>query len=230
MKLIIFDLDQTLVDSIKFHDGATVKIFWRLFGIEAHLTEVDLAGRSLTQNFAQLARLKGISEKVIQEKLPEFLSSYDKVFADVLPADAREYVLPGVITLLEKLTKTDNLIMLYTGDSSSVTHALLRATDLEKYFKYSFYGTEVARRSDMVQQAINKATELTGNTFHGKDIVIIGDSPRDIECGKEFNALIIAVATGFHSMQELRAMNPDYLVPDLRDTDYILNAIGNNKG
>lgn len=226
MKLIIFDLDQTLVDSIEFHDRATVKIFRQFFGIEAHLTEVDLAGKSLTYNFSQLARLKGIHENIIQEKLLELLLNYDRAFTELLPPNATEYVLPGAKSLLEKLTGTDNLIMLYTGDSPAVTNALLKVTKLDKYFKYSFYGTEVTHRSDMVWQAIAKAAELANKRFHDKDIVIIGDSLRDIECGKEFNALVIAVATGFHSAAQLKELKPDYLFKSLRDSRKILKAIG----
>ena len=226
MKLVIFDLDQTLVDSIKFHDEATSKIFHRVFGLEAGLSEIDLSGKSLNQNFVQLARLKGIPDNIVQEKLPELLLSYDRAFVEVLPADATDYILPGVSILLEKLTKTDSQIILYTGDSPTVTQALLRTTKLAKYFKYSFYGTEVARREDMIQQAIDKAAELTGKIFQDKSVVIIGDSLRDIECGKEFNALIIAVATGFHSLTQLKALQPDYLFRDLKDTDKIVRAIG----
>ena len=74
---------------------------------------------------------------------------------------------------------------------------VLKATGLGGYFRFCQYGTEVATRADMVRQAINRAEKLTGRRFAGRDIVIIGDSVRDIECGRHFHALTIAVATGF---------------------------------
>ena len=51
MKLIIFDLDQTLVDFIAIHDEAVYRLFKTLFTVEARLTEIDFAGRSLTETF-----------------------------------------------------------------------------------------------------------------------------------------------------------------------------------
>jgi phosphoglycolate phosphatase-like HAD superfamily hydrolase len=107
--------------------------------------------------------------------------------------------LPGVKPLLDELSKTRNLVVLYTGDSPGVTQLVLKATGLSKYFKFSVYGTEAKSRVDMARLAIKKAEQLTGDRFKGKDVVIVGDSVRDIECGKQLNALTIAVATGFYS-------------------------------
>jgi phosphoglycolate phosphatase-like HAD superfamily hydrolase len=78
----------------------------------------------------------------------------------------------------------------------------------------------------MVKLAINKAEKSTGREFRDKNIVIIGDSVRDIECGKLFSALTIAVATGFHSEEELLKVEPDYLFDNLKDYRKVLKAIG----
>ena len=225
MKLIIFDLDQTLVNSISFHDEAFRYIFRRYFDVEAHLTEVDFAGKSLQQNFADLARLKGIAEALIKEKIRAFLPGYDLVFSSCIPPDARQYVNPGVIPLLETLAKTDNLIMLYTGDSPAVVESTFAATGLGKYFKYAFYGTETASRAEMVSRAVRKAEELAGEKFTGNNVVIIGDSTRDIESGKVFGARTIAVATGFHSASQLQVLKPDYLFNNLADSNSVIKAI-----
>jgi beta-phosphoglucomutase-like phosphatase (HAD superfamily) len=55
VKLIVFDLDQTLVDFISVHDEVTQKLFRDFFGVDARLTEIDFAGKSLTENFRELA-------------------------------------------------------------------------------------------------------------------------------------------------------------------------------
>ena len=200
MKLVIFDMDQTLVDFIPVHDKVTRGLFQEYFNVEAGLTEIDFAGKSLNDSFRELAGLKNIPEDVFNDKRRRLLESYGVRFARSLPADAAKYVLPGVKELLNGLSKTDHIIALYTGDSPEVVRAVFKATGLGKYFKFCQYGTEVAARSDMVKLAIGKAAALTGREFRDKDIVIIGDSVRDIECGKIFNALTIAVATGFHNV------------------------------
>jgi phosphoglycolate phosphatase len=103
---------------------------------------------------------------------------------------------------LSELSKGDHIIALYTGDSPGIVNSAFRATNLGKYFEFCLYGTEVETRADMVRLAVEKAEKLTGQEFRDKDVVIIGDSTRDIECGKLFNALTIAVATGFQMTRD----------------------------
>jgi phosphoglycolate phosphatase len=226
MKLIIFDLDQTLVDFLSVHDEVTRRVFKRFFNVDARLTEIDFAGKSLTENFSELARLKDIPEDIFRKKSNQLLESYETTFDESLPNDATKYVLPGAKRLLSELSKTNHIVALYTGDSSKIVNHVFRATGLGRYFRFCFYGTEVESRSDMVKLAINKAEKSTGREFRDKNIVIIGDSVRDIECGKSFNALTIAVATGFHSEEELLKAKPDYLFDSLKEYRKVLKAIG----
>jgi phosphoglycolate phosphatase len=226
MKLVIFDLDQTLVDLISVHDATVQELFKSYFGVDASLREIDFAGRSLTENLAELARLKGIAHSEFMEKSKLLLERYEKIFQAKIPPTAPNYVLPGVKPLLDELSKTPNLVVLYTGDSPGVTQRVLEVTGLSKYFKFSVYGTEAKSRVDMARLAIKKAEQLTGDRFKGKDVVIVGDSVRDVECGKQLNALTIAVATGFHSEEELLSKQPDYLFKNLEDYSKVLKIIG----
>ncbi|MDP2730955.1 MAG: HAD family hydrolase [Dehalococcoidales bacterium] len=225
MKLIIFDLDQTLVDFISVHDEVTRRLFKEFFDIEPRLTEIDFAGKSLNDNLRGLARLRDVPEDVFQRKSQQLLESYETIFSKSLPPDAAKHILPGARELLNELSKTDHIIALYTGDSPGIVSSVFRATGLGKYFKFCLYGTQVEARADMVRLAIKRAREITGRDFKNKEIVIIGDSVRDIECGRLFNALTIAVATGFHSRVQLLAAGPDYLFEDLKDNKEILAAI-----
>ena len=226
MKLVIFDLDQTLVDFISVHDEAARELFLKFFGVEARLTEIDFAGKSLTDIFLELARLKGIAESRISEIGRELLKNYERTFSEKLPRDTSNHVLPGVRKILEELSRTDNFIVLYTGGSAGIVDLVLKATDLGEYFKFSVYGTEAETRVGMVRLAVEKAENVTGKKFKGKDIVIIGDSIRDVESGKQLNATTIAVATGFHSEEQLSASKPDYLFRNLRNYRKVLQAIG----
>jgi len=226
MKLIILDLDQTLVDFISVHNEVARRLFKRFFDVDVRLTDIDFAGKSLNQSFHELARLKSIPEDVFRKKSHQLLESYETTFGESIPEDASKYILPGARELLSELAKTNNIVVLYTGDSPGIVSHVFRATNLGKFFRFCLYGTEVENRADMVRLAVEKAERLTGREFKDKNIVIIGDSIRDIECGKEFNALVIAVATGFHSEEELRKRAPDYLFKDLTDYKRILQCIG----
>ena len=225
MKLIIFDLDQTLVDFISVHDAVTRKLFQEFFNVEASLTEIDFPGKSLSQCFEELARLKNVPDDLFRDKSQRLLQRYETLFIEAIPEDASKYVLSGAMELLEKLSKTEHIIVLYTGEPPGIVGAVFRATGLGKYFKFCFYGTEVNSRADMVRMAIEKARQFTGKKFENKDTVIIGDSVRDVQCGKIFNALTIAVATGFHSKEELSSAHPDYLLNNLQDYARVLSVI-----
>ena len=225
IKLVIFDLDQTLVDLISVHDATVRELFQTYFGIDAALSEIDFSGKSLTENFVELARLKGIAENKFAGESKLLLKFYERIFQTKIPPAASNYILPGVIPLLEGLSKTSNCVVLYTGDSPGITQLVLQATGLQKYFKFSVYGTEASSRVGLAKMAIQRAEQLTDNKFEGKNVVIIGDSVRDVECGKELNALTIAVATGFHSKAELISREPDYLFQNLEDYRQILRII-----
>ena len=225
MKLVVFDLDQTLVDLIPFHDQAFDELFKRFFGKRARLTEIDFAGKGLVDNFVELAKLKGIAEDRVRPQTGTLVKAYEAIFSALAPGDASRYLLPGAVALLEELSRSDNLSVLYTGSSRGVVEAVFRATGLGKYFKLAFFATEAPTRADMVRLAIERAKELTGKGFKGKDVVVIGDSVRDIETGKQFGALTIAVATGFHTIEELAKRHPDSLFLDLSDYRAVLKAI-----
>ena len=229
MKLIIFDLDQTLVDLLSIHNKATCRTFRDAFGVTARLTDVDFAGRSLIENFKEVARYKNIPVGRILAKNRELLKSYELNFINSLPENAYRYVLPGAKRLLQALSKTENVVVLYTGNSRSIVKKVLDATGLKPFFKFAVYGTEVKKRPDMIGQAIRKTEKMLGYNMQGKDVVVIGDSIRDIESGRQFNAKTIAIGTGFHTKTKLLAYQPDYFFDNLRDYRLILKAIGVDK-
>src|SRR4030043_283392 len=96
MKLVIFDLDQTLVDLISVHDATVQELFKSYFDVNASLREIDFAGKSLTENMAELAKLKGIAYSEFTGKSQSLLESYEKIFQKEIPPIASNYILPGV--------------------------------------------------------------------------------------------------------------------------------------
>ncbi|MBM4453591.1 MAG: HAD family hydrolase [Chloroflexi bacterium] len=226
MKLVIFDMDQTLVDFISFHQQTTRQLFKKFFNVDAGLEEVDFSGRSMAENFIELARLKNISSEEVQKNAGKLLETYEMLFGQNIPRNGSRHILPGVKELLEELIRTDHVVVLYTGDSPGVAKHVLESTGLADYFEFCVYGTQARTRLDMVKMAIRKAEEMNEMKFRGKNVVIIGDSVRDINCGKEVGALTIAVATGPHSPQELAEHQPDFLFQDMSDYKKVLAAIG----
>lgn len=226
MKLVIFDLDQTLVDFIHIHNETTRILFKREFGVEAWLTDTDFAGKSLLDNFRELAEIKHIRQADFDEKKGELLGRYETIFEAAVPSDGAKYILPGAKELLSALVQEGHFIVLYTGGSRRIAEKVLEVTGMGRYFALRFYGTEVTARTDMVRMAIERAGEICRRTFHGGDVVIIGDSIRDVDCAKAFQAFSIAVATGYHSRQQLSRRGADVVLKSLRDWREIVRIVG----
>jgi phosphoglycolate phosphatase-like HAD superfamily hydrolase len=93
----------------------------------------------------------------------------------------------------------------------------LEPTGLYALFRVGAYGSDSALRADLPAVAIARAEALTGRRYTGKDVVIIGDTPADVECGAAFGVTAIAVATGRHGVEELEAHAPDHVFTDLSD-------------
>jgi phosphoglycolate phosphatase len=224
-KLVISDLDQTLVDLITIHNEVTRTLFRREFGVDARLTDIDFAGKGLPDNFLELAIQKGISESQFKSKKLELLAKYEELFESMIPVEGEKFVLPGAKDLLSELKLDGHFIVLYTGGSRRIGETVLRITGLDQYFRLCFYATESKNRAEMVQKAIVQAGELAKRVYQGHEVVIIGDSLRDVECGKLFNALTISVTTGFHSRAQLEEKGADFVFASLRDWPAIISVI-----
>jgi phosphoglycolate phosphatase-like HAD superfamily hydrolase len=58
-----------------------------------------------------------------------------------------------------------------------------------------------------------------------ENIVLVGDTPRDIACARAGGTRVVAVATGNFSRSDLEAHDPDVVLDDLQDTDQVLAAL-----
>jgi phosphoglycolate phosphatase len=161
----------------------------------------------------------------VEQVLADFGAEFGAELAANMPAGVSGILLPGAAALLQALSRTDSVLTLYTGDAPGVVDAVLGATGLGSFFAYRFSGTQFAKREDMVQQAIASAGAGARHEFRGKDVVIIGDAIRDVQCGLAFQALTIGVATGDYSAEQLKQAGADIVVQTLQDTRGIMAAV-----
>lgn len=222
-KLILFDVDQTLVDALVHHNIAYKKAFKEVFNVDAELTDINFAGKIVPNIVRELGELKGISKDEVGSKLKGTIERIEFFFKESI-AKGEIRVLPGVRELLEKLKKRSHFLGVITGNPKDITQSILEKSKLKDYFGIFVYGSESEDRVELVGIAIAKAEQKFGTKFSGKDVVIVGDSIRDIECGKPHGSLTIAVTTGFYSKEELMKHSPDYLFQDLTDIK-ILEAL-----
>jgi phosphoglycolate phosphatase-like HAD superfamily hydrolase len=114
-----------------------------------------------------------------------------------------------------------------TGNIAPIARRKLDLIGLLPYLEVSAggYGDDHEDRVQLLPIAAQRAAHLVGRPFRGCNIIIVGDTPHDIRCGKLNGARTVAVATGPYSLEALRAHEPDALLPDMSDFDAALAAL-----
>ena len=118
------------------------------------------------------------------------------------------------------------MVGLLTGNLKAGADLKLRAAAVEPgRFAVGAYGSDSGRRAELPAIAAQRATALVRRPFAGADLVIIGDTPDDVACGRPIGARSVAVATGFYDPAALRAAGANHVFESLADTPAVLDAL-----
>ena len=227
MKVILFDIDGTILWS----DGAGRRAMQRAlidtFGTSgSHEYRYD--GKTDMQIVRELMRMEGHADSHIDARMTGLLESYLAGLEVELAADdLRVHRYDGVLELLDALeARPDRRLGLLTGNLEAGARAKLRAAGVDPdRFSVCAFGSDHEVRGELPAIAQRRAREQLGLEVAGEAIVIIGDTPADIDCGRAIGARAIAVATGRYSVEELASHNPFAVFPDLTDTAAVMSAI-----
>ena len=225
--LVLFDVDSTLIrvgNAAKKAMDAAYKEF--LGHKKASINQIRYDGKTDKQIIMEVLALYDMARKKIESMLDEIAEYYLASLEENLKIETNFTIFPGVTVLLENLQNDDEIVLgLLTGNLERGARLKLSPFGFNKYFAFGAFGSDSIHRNKLVPFAVKRAEKLFGKKFSGKEIVIIGDSIHDINCGKPYGAKTIAVATGFTSIKELKQHNPDYVFSDLSDTKSVINAI-----
>jgi phosphoglycolate phosphatase len=143
------------------------------------------------------------------------------------PPAARQGVLPGVRDLLDVVARRRLAsLALLTGNYERAAQLKLQHFDLWRYFSAGAFGDRASDRTLLLAEALRRVEAAVGRSFAGAETVVIGDTPHDVAVAKAGGARSIAVATGSHSLDELRAAGADYVFQDLSNVPAVIGAIG----
>jgi phosphoglycolate phosphatase-like HAD superfamily hydrolase len=136
-------------------------------------------------------------------------------------------VCDGVPELLDALEARNDIVLgLLTGNIERGARAKLSAAGIDPTrFRVNAFGSDHEHRPHLPAVAQRRARELLGTEVAGDRLIVIGDTPADIQCGESIGAKAIAVATGRFSTDELRAYDPYAVFESLRDTNEVMTAI-----
>ena len=231
-KLILFDIDGTILNFKSYRSREIFKeTIYELFGVMLDEKLLpSFSGMTDLQILKEIAFHNNISYKSIEDRINEI---WDYIFQKFIPHTTKEnlLLLPGVKEILFNLSQDNNFQLgLLTGNFKENAYLKLSVFRLEHYFPFGAFGSDYADRNMLPDLAISRANEFVGkNYFAHSNTIIIGDSPKDIECAKENNIPVLCVTTGIHSRSELDFYKPDFIVDDLSDTMNIEDIIKNTK-
>ena len=218
-RLLLFDIDGTLIYSGGAGVHALKSAFRERFGIADDLRDIEIAG--MTDSGIVISILNKHKIPATNENVSAFLDSYVQ-----LPR-RKGKLLPGVLELLQSLKSRKYLVLaLLTGNVSRGAQLKLEHYGVWHFFEFGAFADDHRDRNRLGPFARARAKEKHGREFSAVEIDVIGDTPRDIACGKAFGARTIAVATGTWSRDQLAKYQPDFLIDDLSNVEGIIDTLG----
>lgn len=215
-KLALFDVDGTLVHSGGAGKQALTRAFSELHGLSGAMEGITFAGLTDPAIVRDIFRVKLGRESVSSEDVARVLGCYEELLAEEVWKVPGAAVCPGVQDVLDALARCPEIAMgLLTGNIEAGARLKLGRFDLHGYFAFGAFGSDSEDRSVLASLAAERGRAHTGATVEGKDLFIIGDTPRDIACGRHLGVTSVAVATGPFAIDELASHDPDHLLPTL---------------
>ncbi len=226
--LVLFDIDGTLLWPDHAGRDAMKIALEMLYGTAGPIDSYHFGGYTDRRTVRVLLEEAGLPAEVIWERFPRLGAVMAQVMQERLVLNQhRIRPCTGGLELVAALQTHDTVLLgVLTGNLRETAAVKLEAAGyLPEQFVIGAFGDISENRADLLNHAIEQAWQLYGTAFAGQQVVVIGDTPHDITCGREQGARSIAVLTGWNTRAELEAYSPDYLFDDLSDTRTVLEAI-----
>lgn len=227
MKLVLFDIDGTILwtDGVgrRAIHAALVEIFGGT-GPESYWFD----GKTDRQIVRDLMRLEGHADDHIDARMDDLLDRYVTYLEQELSRpEHRPRLYDGVERLIDALDARDDVVLgLLTGNLERGARVKLAAVGIDpNRFTINAFGSDSEHRPELPAIAQRRARERLGLDLPGDAVVVIGDTPADVACGRAIGARAIAVATGRYGVEELASHEPTAVFRDLTDTERVVEAI-----
>jgi len=223
-RLILFDVDGTLVS------GGPAKHAFEAAMVETYGTVGDIggvsfAGKTDPQIARELLTSAGLARDVIDAGLAELWERYVGHLEARL-GDRPMRVLPGVLDLLEALSALEGVgLGLLTGNIARGAELKLGSAGLWDHFDIGGFGSDHEERDELPAVAIGRARAHWRVAIEAADAVVVGDTPRDVGCGRAGGTRTLAVATGRFVVAELREAGADHVLEDLSATQDVVTLL-----
>lgn len=231
MRILLWDIDGTLMRSVRTgaYKDYTIPVLEEIFGTSGRLAEMRVSGMTDLQIIFEALAEAEVSQEQIVSKIDlltrRLTEEARRVTGNGVPFFQ---LLPGVRETLQALHEHPRYrSALLTGNIKPMAQLKMELMGLEQFFTLpGAFGEESHIRRDLPALAADRIRAELRVNLPPEHFVVIGDTPNDIDCAHHFGARSVAVGTGrFYSREEILACKPDAVLPDLSDTNLVLNTL-----
>ncbi len=214
IRLVLFDIDGTLVHTGGAGVKAFAKVFETLFDARDGFEKLKFAGRTDVSLVREFFQYHDIAPE--PDNFDRFFEAY-VFWLDHILEDSSTDTCPGVWEFLADLGKLPKppMMGLLTGNIRLGAEIKLRHFDLWKEFETGAFADDHESRDKIAAVARDRGRRLLGQSLRDDEILVIGDTPFDIQCGRAIGAKVLAVATGGATLEQLQPHQPDWAIPNL---------------
>ena len=231
MRILLWDIDGTLIRSVRVgaYKDYTVPVLEEIFGTAGRLSEMQVSGMTDLQIVYEALSDEGFTQEQIFDRVQVLASRLTEEARKVTDNGTKFFeVLPGVRETLAALAAHPRYqSALVTGNIESMAHLKMELVGLSEFFTLpGAFGDESHNRRDLPARAAERIRKHLRIDLAPEHFIVIGDTPKDIDCARHFGARAVAVGTGRTSLrEELIACQPDALIPDLSDVELVVKTL-----
>lgn len=222
MKLLLFDLDGTLVTTGGAGVRALNRAFIQVAGICNAMDGIRPHGKTDPAIIREVFTLRGTGHSA--DTIGQILDAYVNFLPEEVQGSPGYRVLPGILQFLRDFYgRRDLAFGLATGNVERGARIKLERGNLNSFFAFGGFGSDAENRAELVRRAVEKSVRHIGHAVDPQDIFVIGDTPRDIDAGRDCGLRTVGVATSEYSAMDLEAAGADLVLADFeRDRDQFL--------
>jgi len=221
-KLVLFDIDKTLIKNSKGHSTAFSVAFKKIYCVDTTIDIINHNGMTDQQIIIEVLKKHKLNEQTIKSKIKDCMKVMIDSFKEIVKTD-KIIVLNGVPELLEELYKRNILIGLVTGNLEPIARCKLEKVGLNHYFKIGGFGSDDINKTNLVKLAIKRAKKF--NFKFSNNVFLVGEALQDMKAGKEAGVKTIGVTTGIYSKEQLKNAGADFILESLKDKNRFLKII-----
>jgi len=228
-RLFLFDLDGTIMLSGGAGMRGMERVFLEFFGVPNAFEGILPDGKTDPMIFREMFANHNVDPGDEQQTLIRLEEGYIKYLTEEMPRSENARLMPGFPRILELLDADPEVHLgLLTGNYERGARIKLDRFGLNRFFPFGAFGSDSDLRRDLVEVALRRAGRVLGKSIEpGRHAVIIGDTPRDVDCGKQFGLTTVAVATGSFDARSLEESGADLVFENFSDVEAVISAIKN---